>query len=160
SLSPQKETGRKTAKGVNRDLSPSRAQSAQEKAAAALADIIPSEHWQELHQQTGGQRVVSKALARTTQQPRWPVPDWLVREIANQAQDLRDDPKVLGSVISRATKVARTAIEVFGLADPQGAEVMIKGKLYAARKRTDQHWDEINPRRRMAYLMECFINNW
>ena len=128
---------------------------AQEKAAAALADIIPAEHWQELNQ--------PKSVAATGRAPtrqRWHTPDWLVREIAKHAQELGDDPKVLGSVVTRASKMVKTIIEIYDVeADGEGAEPIRKA-IQKARKRTQQRIRDINPKRRIPYLLECFLNTW
>src|SRR5204863_6262093 len=118
---------------------------AQEKAAAALADIIPAEHWQELNQPKQ-----TAAASRAPARPRWHTPDWLTREIVMHAQQLGDDPKVLGSVVTRTSKIVRTLVEVFvGVeADGEGAEPILQ-TIQQARKRTQRRIKEMNPKRRI-----------
>jgi hypothetical protein len=131
---------------------------AEEKAAAALADIIPASHWQELNQP---KQAVATSRAATPARPRWQTPDWLVREIATHAQQLGDDPKVLGSVITRASKITRTLVEVFVEVEAEGESAMpLLKTIRQARTRTQRRIGEINPKRRVPYLLECFLNAW
>lgn len=134
--------------------------SAQEKAAAALAHIIPAAHWQEMHG-TRRAAAASRALAPSKERARWHTPDWLVREVARQAQELRDDPKVLGSVITRWSKAVRTVFEVAEIEEigPEEAQLIIN-KIRWARKKVEGRKEGINPRRRVPYLLECFLSSW
>ncbi len=149
----QEEKLAETAKDVKREVGK---MTAQEKAAAALAHVIPSEHWQEMNQPKQAAESRASAPAR----PRWHTPDWLAREIAMHAQQLGDDPKVLGSVVTRASKITRTIVEIFDVeADGERAE-LIRKAIRQARTRTQRRIKKINPKRRMPYLLECFINSW
>jgi hypothetical protein len=114
--------------------------------------------------QTRQAAAASRALAQSKEQRvRWHAPDWLVREVARQAQDLQDDPKVLGSVLTRWTKAVRTVFEV---AEIQREEIgdaeaeLIINKIKWSRKRLNRYIRKINPKRRVPYMLECFLNSW
>jgi hypothetical protein len=160
---PINEPPAEAVKEVKNDNSGEKQMSAQEKAAAVLSHIIPPEHWQEM-KQTRQAAAASRALAQSKEQRvRWHAPDWLVREVARQAQDLQDDPKVLGSVLTRWTKAVRTVFEV---AEIQREEIgdaeaeLIINKIKWSRKRLNRYIRKINPKRRVPYMLECFLNSW
>ncbi len=158
--STHEELGGERAKDVKMNTVEQKKMDAQAKAQAALADVIPAAHWQQT-QQTRKTAAASRALAPAKERTRWQTPEWLVREVARQAQELHDDPKVLGSVVTRWSKAVRTIQDVYGI-DPAVSEneLLLLNKIIWARKRLNRRVRDINPKRRMPYLFECFLNVW
>jgi hypothetical protein len=127
--------------------------------AAALADMVQREK-QKQQQQT--QATKERQKPKQQERPRRFVPDWFIRLVTQQAQELGDDPKVLKSVLTRLSKTVLTAEQVFG----NVSEIEVTNRLDEARKRTGKHASKVMKRRAngqknyMPYFIECFTSLW
>src|ERR1051326_3656625 len=94
--------------------------------------------------------------------PRQLAPDWFVRRIAQEAQELGDTQKALQSVLTRCSKVFFTAEQTF--VNVTQEEVI--NRLDDARRRTSKHAGRIKKRSTsgkknyMPFFISCFIISW
>jgi len=121
--------------------------------AAALADMVEREK----KQQSGRER-----RKQPQERPRRMVPDWFIRRVAQEAQELGDDPKSLQSVITRLSKTLLTAEQVF----TNVSQTEVINRMNDARRKVGRHASKIKKRgtsgqkNYMPYFIECFINSW
>lgn len=126
--------------------------SSQEKAAAALAHIIPVHHWQKLH---GGQpqAAAPKRIRRT-------VPAHLENNIKALSAEMGDSPQFWKSNVTRAFKLYVTARQVYGskkFSTRKFYGLVTQARDQAREKCNIEHTDESGQAvNRMPYWFTCF----